>query len=103
DGNSITTIASTKIVAKKSVMLNLSFARKDGTSPEITPYLGANAHVTAVSDDGDTFVHAHPMEHGGQLMIHMTFPVKGTYRLWIQFIDGEELRTVPLSVKVLGS
>jgi hypothetical protein len=35
-----------------------------------------------------------------QGMLHATFPHKGAYRLWIQFIDGGQLRTVPLSVKV---
>jgi hypothetical protein len=33
-------------------------------------------------------------------MLHATFPSGGEYRLWIQFIDGVDLRTIPLSVVV---
>jgi hypothetical protein len=33
-------------------------------------------------------------------MIHVVFPEAGDYRLWVQFMDGGVLRTVPLSVTV---
>lgn len=88
--------------AGQMAMVDMTFSRTDGTSPQITPYLGALAHVVAVSDDADSLVHVHPMNGGSpnKGMLHVTFPFKGHYRLWIQFIDGGNLKLVPLAVKV---
>jgi hypothetical protein len=33
-------------------------------------------------------------------MLHVSFPTEGFYRLWVQFIDAGELKTIPLSVAV---
>ncbi len=102
DGASIVTVSKTRLVAGKMAMLDLAFSRKDGSAPQITPFLGAPAHVVGVLSDGDTFIHVHPMDHGtpGHLMLHAAFPEAGDYRLWVQFQDAGELRTIPLSVKV---
>ena len=68
----------------------------------ITPYLGAFAHIIAVpADDGDSLIHVHPM-NGGQKnegMLHATFPTAGLYRIWIQFLDNGDLKTVALVVE----
>lgn len=102
DGNSVVTLSQGRLVAKKMAMLDVSFSRKDGSAPQITPWLGAPAHVVGVLSDGDTLIHVHPMDHGtaGRFMLHVNFPESGDYRLWVQFQDGGELRTVPLSVTV---
>lgn len=100
DGNSVVSVSNSQLVAGKMAMLDLSFSRRDGTAPEVTPYLGALAHVVGVLEDGDTLIHVHPMSHGGQMMIHAVFAEAGKYRLWVQFKDGGKLRTVPLSVVV---
>jgi hypothetical protein len=34
------------------------------------------------------------------MMFHVTFPEKREYRLWIQFLDDGELKTVPLAIKI---
>lgn len=106
DGTSKITFSAGKIVAKKMVMLNLTFSRTDGTTPNLTPYLGEMAHVlgTTVLSDGDgVLVHTHPMAGGNpnELMVHATFPQPGNYRLWVQFIDDNVLKTIPLSVNVV--
>ena len=100
DGNSIVALSDDALRAKAMAMLIVKFSRVDGTKPVITPWLGAKAHVVATPDDGDVLLHVHPMEMGGQLMIHATFPNAGAYRIWVQFIDGGVLRTVPLAVSV---
>ncbi len=84
-------------------MLDLKFTRTDGTSAVITPYLGALAHVVATPTDGDSLIHVHPMDGNqpNEGMLHVTFPTAGMHRLWIQFIDGGNLKTIPLVVKVL--
>ncbi|MBY0383644.1 hypothetical protein K2X05_00670 [bacterium] len=33
-------------------------------------------------------------------MLHATFPTKGEYRLWFQFNDDNQLKTIPVSVNV---
>jgi tartrate dehydratase alpha subunit/fumarate hydratase class I-like protein len=102
DGTSRIALSNHTLKAGKMVMLDLNFSRTDGTRPNVTPYLGAVAHVVAVFNDGDTLVHVHPMEGGSenQAMLHVTFPFAGTYRLWVEFMDDGVLRKVPLSVVV---
>lgn len=91
------------IVAKQASMLMLQFSRDDGSQPKLSPYLGELAHIVAVSDDGDSLLHTHPMDSGtsNELNIHATFPTAGQYRLWIQFIDDNVLKVVPLSITVV--
>ena len=100
DGVSKIQLSNQMIRAKKMVMLTLKFSREDGSQPELSNYLGAKAHVIGVLEDGDTVIHVHPMDHGNlnELMLHASFPVAGAYRLWVQFIDGGVLKTIPLSV-----
>lgn len=102
DGNSVATLGADKIMAGKMMMLDLKFSRNDGSQPSITPYLGAFAHVVSVYEDADSLIHVHPMstDNPNEGMLHVTFPDPGFYRLWIQFMDANQLRTVPLSVQV---
>lgn len=101
EGNSVITLTGT-VKAKKSSMLTATFTRNDGTQADIKDYLGAFAHFVAVPLDGSALIHVHPMTTGkpNEGMIHATFPKAGDYRLWAQFMDGETLRNVPLSIKV---
>lgn len=102
NGNSKVELGTQKITANKMVMLGLKFTRTDGSTPNITPYLGAMAHIVATPTDGDSLVHVHPMNGSlpNEGMLHVTFPEAGIYRLWIQFIDGGNLKVIPLAVKV---
>ncbi|QDK44646.1 hypothetical protein B9G69_010335 [Bdellovibrio sp. SKB1291214] len=97
------TYALLRIKIPWQAMLNFQITREDGQAPEITPYLGAFAHVIAVSPDGDELTHVHPMEGSAPNtgMLHATFPTDGDYRVWIQLIDKGELKTIPLSISVL--
>lgn len=102
DNKTVFELANTKIKAGKEVMLNFKVSRSDGLAPVIKPYLGALAHVIATPAVGDELIHVHPMK-GDQPntgMIHATFPTDGEYRLWVQFIERDELKTIPLSVTV---
>ncbi|MFZ3231521.1 MAG: hypothetical protein WA160_15040 [Pseudobdellovibrio sp.] len=93
----------TKIKAGIAAMINYKVSRDDGTKPLITSYLGALAHIVAVSPDGDELIHVHPMAGGtpDSGMIHVTFPIEGDYRIWIQLIDQGVLKTIPLAITVL--
>ena len=96
------TLDKTKLKAGSSAMVNFKITREDGLKPELTPYLGALAHVIAVSPDGDELIHVHPMAGStpDTGMIHATFPSEGDYRIWVQLIDRGELKTIPLAVTV---
>lgn len=102
DGNSRLTLSNGVIKAGSMAMLNVVISRLDGTTPVITPYLGAFAHAILVPNSGDDLIHVHPMEGSVPYkgMLHTTFPKAGGYRLWLQFIDGGVLRTVSLAVLV---
>lgn len=90
-----------KVSAGKMTMLDLSMTRTDGSTPQLTPYMGAFAHIIATPEDGDSLIHVHPVSAGpAKGMLHATFPSAGVYRLWVQFIDAGNLIVIPLSVKV---
>ncbi len=100
-GVSAIELSKSKLMAGKMAMLDLKMSRTDGSTPQLTPYLGAFAHIIATPVDGDSLIHVHPVSTGpSQGMIHAMFPDAGMYRLWVQFIDGGSLKTIPLSVEV---
>ena len=100
-GVSAIELGKNKLLAGKMAMLDLKMTRTDGTTPQLEPYLGAFAHIIATPADGDALIHVHPVGTGpSEGMLHATFPTAGEYRLWIQFIDDGNLKTIPLSVKV---
>jgi hypothetical protein len=101
DGITQVELDAVTVKAGKMVMLDFAVTHTDGTAPQLSPYLGAFAHVIATALNGGELIHVHPMEAGPTSgMLHATFPSSGEYRLWIQFIDGVDLRTIPLSVVV---
>ncbi len=102
DGQTEFELAKTKIRAGKMVMLNFKVIRSDGATPIMEPYLGALAHVIATPSNGTELIHVHPMQGNATNtgMFHATFPKEGAYKLWVQFIEHAELKTIPLSVIV---
>ena len=97
-------------VAGRDLMVTFTLWRT--TSDEqtnIVEYLGAPAHFAVFTVDGTQMIHAHPMEMGGEYMLHgLNFPRAGDYRVWVQFIDRknpnlpleDEVHTVLLNIKV---
>lgn len=102
DGNTKLELTSKNIKAGQMVMLDFNVSHIDGSLPNMSPYLGAFAHVIAIKLGGNELIHVHPME--GKFLnsgiLHSVFPESGEYRLWIQFIDNGELKTFSLSVDV---
>jgi hypothetical protein len=98
------TVSDDRLVAGQMAMLTVSFAHTDGSSPQITPWLGEMAHAIIVTEDAGEMIHAHAMQVGTSqtLMIHVTFPAAGSFRIWLQFQDGGMIRTVPLAVTVFA-
>ena len=101
DGDSRLTLEVPTLVADEMAMLPISFSSLSGKKTKITPYLGAIAHFVITNLKGDRIYHVHPMKMSGQWMIHTTLPA-GDFRVFAQFIDRKELRTVELSLRVKG-
>jgi hypothetical protein len=102
EGNSVISLTQTRFRVGKEALPNITFSRNDETLPDIGNYLGEKAHVVITPENSDSLIHTHPMDHGvpNQVMLHMTFPEVGFYRMWVQFIDAGQLRVIPLSVEV---
>ena len=98
----VLTIDPGEVQSGKMVMLNFKITRDDGKSPAITPYLGAFAHVIAVSPRGNDLIHVHPMqsEKPNTGMIHATFPIIGVYRIWVEMMDHGVVKSMPVSIAV---
>ncbi|GAA4429688.1 hypothetical protein GCM10023188_15400 [Pontibacter saemangeumensis] len=46
------------------------------------------------------YLHVHPMVHQDKLVLHTAFTVKGTYRVWVQFLLKELLLTTDFVLHV---
>ena len=68
----------------------------------LEPYLGAWAHMLAVSEDLVDMIHDHPFlaEGGPQIQFNMIFPRAVGYRLWVQFQRRGVVNTVRFDVPV---
>lgn len=65
-------------------------------------YIGAWAHMLAVSNDLIDTIHSHPFlaDGGPNLQFNIFFPRAATYRLWVQFQRQGVVNTVAFTVPV---
>ncbi len=82
---------------------------------DLIPYLSAWAHMLILSEDLAEPVHSHPEvqidfdkpiteQHGGpDLTFDALFPAPGNYRIWAQFLRGQQVFTVAFDVVVVRS
>ena len=65
-------------------------------------YIGAWAHMLAVSNDLIDTIHSHPFiaDGGPQLQFNIFFPREATYRLWVQFQRKGVVNTVAFTLPV---
>ncbi len=69
----------------------------------LMPYMSARGHLQIVSDDGNDYVHSHPLDHEPTTSSHIvsfqaTFQKRGIYKGWGQFRVGEAIRVVPFVI-----
>jgi hypothetical protein len=83
---------------RRKTMLFLHLAPADG----LEPFIGAWAHLLAVSDDLVDTIHDHPfMANGGpDMQFNIYFPREAMYRVWIQFQRKGVVNTVAFTIPV---
>jgi hypothetical protein len=85
-------------LAAKKTMLVVHLAPSDG----VEQYLGAWAHLLAVSDDMVDAIHDHPFiaDGGPDMQFNIFFPRPALYRVWIQFQRKGAVNTVAFTIPV---
>jgi len=68
----------------------------------LEPYIGAWAHMLAVSNDLIDMIHSHPSiaDGGPNVQFDLYFPREATYRIWVQFQRLGKVNTVQFTVPV---
>lgn len=102
DKGTVLELSNNKLKVNQMATLTFKVSREDGKPPQMKPYLAAFAHVIATPSSGDQLLHVHPMAGSkpNEGMLHVSFTNAGEQRLWIQFIEHDELKTIPVSVIV---
>jgi len=94
-------------VAGREAQLAFTVRRAGAPVTDLQPYLGAFGHLVSLRDGDLAYLHTHPEQdaragdRGGPVIRFSTeFPTAGTYRLFLDFRTGGEVRTVAFTVEV---
>jgi hypothetical protein len=85
-------------LAGKKTMLFFKVKPAEG----LEPYIGAWAHLLAVSNDLVDTIHSHPFiaDGGPSMQFNLFFPREATYRIWVQFQRKGVVNTVSFTLPV---
>jgi hypothetical protein len=85
-------------IAGKKTMMFVHLTPAEG----LQPYIGAWAHLLAVSDDLVDTIHDHPFiaDGGPDMQFNIFFPREAVYRVWIQFQRQGVVNTVAFTIPV---
>jgi len=116
DGLSLTLATSGTLQAGQTMDFTVTATRNGRPVTDLEPYLGAGAHVSILSADANTFVHAHgqpgthydmaamdtpvPAHFGPSVTFENTFATPGLYKIWVQFGYQGGVVAVPFVVEV---
>jgi hypothetical protein len=94
------TIDPAEAIAGKKSMLFFRISPAEG----LERYLGAWAHLLAVSNDLIDTIHSHPFlaDGGPSMQFNLYFPRPAMYRLWIQFQRHGRVNTASFTIPVSG-
>jgi hypothetical protein len=70
---------------------------REGRRVEVEPYLGAGGHLVALRWGDLVFLHVHPVSEE-DIAFEVSYPAPGTYRLFLQYSIGGEVRTAGFTI-----
>ncbi|QQZ10401.1 hypothetical protein [Heyndrickxia vini] len=76
--------------------ITLNFDVKDA-KPD--PYLGALGHVVVLDEDGEKYIHVHPVADD-KTVFETRFDKPGIYKLWAEFKFGNQVNAYPFIIEV---
>lgn len=90
-----------ELVAGEESTLTLAVSKDGEPIDDLQPYLAAYGHLVALRDGDLAYLHVHPdgapgdgrTEAGPEITFHAEVPSVGTYRLYLDFRHGDEVRT----------
>ncbi|MFN0133018.1 MAG: heavy metal-binding domain-containing protein [Phycisphaerales bacterium] len=113
DGYTVTLSGVDAVKSGGSTTLTFTILRDSKPVTTLAPYLGATGHLVVLSENGEEFVHSHPLVgHEGHAMtsggptvaFEAHFSTPGLYKAWGQFNvgtkDKEQIVTAPFVFKV---
>jgi hypothetical protein len=89
------TEGATKAGAESELAFNVT---RNGKPVAVEDYLGAKGHLVALRQGDLAFLHVHPDEN--RLKFMATFPIAGTYRLFLQFQTEGRVHTAAFTQEV---
>jgi hypothetical protein len=63
------------------------------------PYLGALGHVVILDEEGEKYIHVHPVGDD-KTVFETSFDKPGIYKLWAEFKFGEQVKVYPFVIVV---
>jgi hypothetical protein len=103
DGMRISLDAATvKAGDAQPMTLRIDDAQTGAPVADLEPYLGAGAHLIAMSPDLTEAVHEHPQPHGRgpEITFRPLFTRAGPFKAWIQFQRGGRVTTTSFVIDV---
>ena len=103
DGLKVNLISSKEIAAGKETELKFEIFDKSNKPVSITEkFLAASAHLIAIDQDLEEFNHNHDenFDKDNKLIFWHIFTKSGKYRLWVQFLVEEKVRTAGFDIAV---
>lgn len=103
-----------EVTAGQPAMLTLRITELGKPARDLHPFLGVGAHIVLIGTETLDYLHAHPIETDDHptetgdaekpdpsvLRFHLAPSKPGPYRLWVQFIGGRTVYTVPFAALV---
>ncbi|WP_158621374.1 hypothetical protein [Streptomyces triticirhizae] len=108
DGYTVALAAEGPVRAGAEAALTLTVSRDGEPVTDLEPYLGAYGHLVALRAGDLGYLHVHPQGEPGDgvtpagpgITFHTTVPSEGTYRLYLDFQHGGEVRTAEFTLRV---
>ena len=94
--------AAVKAGEPRPLQVRVADAATGAPVTDLEPYLGAGAHLFAVSADLSEAVHEHPAVAGSgpDITVRPLFPRAGLFKIWIQFQRGGRVTTAAFVIDV---